>query len=332
MGPAQSPDERLRCGVGIVVEMVHGPVPRSLALVVAVSACGPVVDVAAPGGASSSGGTGPSEGTAGPGGGPSVPSSGGPSTQGDSLTEDISSGSWGSTGSWGTWGSSGPWGSSGSTGTVALGCDFDGVAKPTGVLYADGTTVELLPSGIRFAVPQLVQDAVTSTVLASDDELATAQSGQGPWTAQYSGVANMLLAFDRCGAHMGNDTWPNSDSWLALWTRAYIFERSIAELEASFVDSGAGVAQAVGGSSPEVSQSIAGDWRITQLAFDLSFSESAGRAVVDMRLREYGGTAVGFVFMYPQGGGGIPNPAGSIDEVLQSVCVPDGAGGCCAPG
>lgn len=208
-------------------------------------------------------------------------------------------------------------------------CAVDGGAKPSAMLVADGTRIELSPSGIRFAVPALIQESSSVTFLLSEDDRLVAENDDGEWTTEYAAVANALLPFDRCGAHFGDDAWPTANSFLALWTRAYIFEESIADLEASFIDNAAAAAEATGGTRPQVSQKVGGPWRQTRVTFDLSFGDYGGGSTVEMQLREYGGFTLGFVFMHPTSLGAVPDPARAIDEMLYSVCVPAGVGGCC---
>ncbi len=208
-------------------------------------------------------------------------------------------------------------------------CTIEGTEKPSAALIEDGTHIELRPSGVRFTVPTVVQENANSTFLLSEEELIAAENGAGEWTTEYTAVINALLPFDRCGAHFGDNSWPVSGNFFALWTRAYVLEDSIAETEAFFIDNAAAVAEAAGGTDAQVSQKLGGPWRQTRVSFDIGYSDYAGKASVEMQLREYGEFTIGFVFMYPVSVGGYPDLAEAVDEVLYSVCVPAGVDGCC---
>lgn len=208
-------------------------------------------------------------------------------------------------------------------------CTIEGTEKPSAALIEDGTRIELQPSGVRFTVPTVVQESANSTFLLSEEELVVAENGAGEWTTEYTAVINALLPFDRCGAHFGDNSWPVSGSFFALWTRGYILEDSIAETEAFFIDNAAAVAEAAGGTEAQVSQKLGFAWRQTRVSFDLDYPDYPGAATVEMHLREYGGFTLGFVFMYPASVGGFPDPAEAVNELLYSVCVPAGGGGCC---
>jgi len=208
------------------------------------------------------------------------------------------------------------------------GVGVDTATKPTGTLVDGGETVELVPSGVRFAVPKSILETEFSTLLLDAAELEVAENGAGEWTTEYAAIANALFPFERCGAHFGDSTWPNTTSWFALWGRAYLFEAPVEDIEAAFSDA-AVVVEHVGGSGPEVYQEIGGPWRKTAVGFDLWFGDYGGPAVVDLRLHDVGPFRLGFVFMYPESVGTIPDHRETIDELLASVCIPDADGGCC---
>lgn len=201
--------------------------------------------------------------------------------------------------------------------------------RPTGELIEDGSAIRLLPSGIRFALPELFQGQLV-TILLDESELAIAEHGAGEWQTEYASVANAVLPFERCAAHFGDDQWPQGVSYFTLWVRAYVLDATVPEVEAWMLDGAVAAIEAAGGTAPVLEQAVDGPWRQTRASFELGFGDYGGTANVDLRATELDGLTLAFVFMYSGPAWNTPDHSETMTEILGSVCATDlETGACC---
>jgi hypothetical protein len=217
-------------------------------------------------------------------------------------------------------------GSTGEGSTCAPSLDLE--TRPTGELDEDGSAIRLLPSGIRFALPELFQGEF-STIFLDESELAIAEHGSGEWQTEYAAIANALFPFERCAAHFGDDEWPQGVSYFTLWVRAYVLDATASEVEAWMLDGAIEAIEAVGGMAPMLEQAVDGPWRRTTASFDLWFGDYGGQALIDLRVTELDGLTLAFVFMRPGPAWNVPDHTETIGEILGSVCVSDPETGAC---
>jgi hypothetical protein len=195
--------------------------------------------------------------------------------------------------------------------------DDDASSGPHSVLQ--GRSLQLQPLGATLDLPVswLQWHAQFANNLhLSRRELAAVRTGHGEWDKEYAAVANAMVPFSSCAAHIGAEGWGWAGvSFADTQLRVYVLDAAPAQVEAQVLSEGVAAASKL---SRRVTSSRAhhGDWLKTSVTYDLWYSDYGGTAIVDVYSRSCGDQTAVLVFMHT---GWEPNV---VSDIVASFACP----------
>lgn len=165
----------------------------------------------------------------------------------------------------------------------------------------DGDQLTVLPSGETFRLPEswVLEYAKTrSNLTLARPQLEEVRHGAGDWDTEFAAVANAVLPFGRCAAHVGAEGFGDLGRFYTdLQARIYVGTSTPAAVHEAVLQKGRATAETF---FRPVSSSAGsfGSWTATSLSWDAYYWDYGGRAKMTFYTREHEGWTVVVVFMY----------------------------------
>ena len=188
--------------------------------------------------------------------------------------------------------------------------------QPYPCAIVEGRTVHLVPSGIKFNVPQSWLDwqaRFHNNFHLTRWQLYEVKTGFGEWDSEYAQVANAVLPFELCAVHAGDEGWGLSGvSFGDLQLRVYVADWALADLKNRIATGGLDQANLVA-KNARLSSSTYDSWQRDAISYEVFYGDYGGTAHVDFYSQSRSGKTVVFVFMYAQ------QHTDDINQILESL-------------
>ena len=179
----------------------------------------------------------------------------------------------------------------------------------------EGRIVQLVPSGVRFDVPQAWMDwqaQFHNNFHLTRWQLYQVKSGFGEWDSEYAQVTNAVLPFEMCAAHAGDEGWGfEGVSFDDLQLRVYVGDWALADLKHRIATDGLNQANRAA-KNARSSSTVRDSWQVDAISYEVFYGDYGGAAHVDFYSRVREGKTVVFVFMYAR------EHVDDIDQILRS--------------
>lgn len=197
--------------------------------------------------------------------------------------------------------------------------DFDYFEAPREA-SREGRTIRLSPSGATFMIPQEWLEwhaEFQDNLLFTREELEKIRYGSGEWDVEYAVIANTLLPFHACAAHVGSES-PYSGVQLRVYTTAIPPDRIRKDALQSGLKIAYGLDDSIGKKEAKAETGRWKEWSRTSLRCFLYYEDYGDLARIDLFTQQFGVETVVFLFMYRGDDAQIEDAEAWIPEILQS--------------
>lgn len=181
----------------------------------------------------------------------------------------------------------------------------------------EGNVIRLNPSGATFKIPERWlkwHAGFKNNLHLTRAELDKVKTAEGDWDTEYAHIANELLPFSQCVAHVGGEGWGrDAVSYADLQMRAYLTDTSAENVQTKLAKHGKAWASKYS-KDVSVTQSKHDKWHRASVTYVLSYGDYGGKATVDVYAQEIGKQTAVLVFMHSDYRGA----SGPVEEILKS--------------
>jgi|SRR5215471_5101744 len=175
-------------------------------------------------------------------------------------------------------------------------------SAPTDRATRTGQIVTLHPSEATFTVPaewlSWYKDH-HNNLQTTPKQLASVRDASGEWDTEYAAVANSVLPFDDCVAHLGGEGWgKDGNSFGDVQFRVYVTQLSEEQLKVLVSVDGLSAAEKFSSQASFLPTADVDSWHRTSLKYELFYHDYGGTARVDFFTSTYEGQTFALVFMY----------------------------------
>jgi hypothetical protein len=190
-----------------------------------------------------------------------------------------------------------------------------------------GETIELMPWGMSFIIPQnwldlYYKEHFNNLHLTREQLEKVRNADNAEWDGDYARIVNSVLPFENCAVHAGGDGWGKDGcSHSDVQMRVYVGNWSTPDVKKLIDENGFSIARmiadenrqkmkiAVKGGVPleptreVLKPEVVSEWHKFGIALPLWYDDYGGEGNVDFYIRLFGHDTVVLVFMYASGAG-----------------------------